>query len=90
MRATAEPFLGELREPTFDEVEPRAVRRREVQREAQVTEQPAVELGGLVRRGVVNDDVHVELGGHAAVDEIQEPSELDRAVLRGEIRDHVA
>ena len=86
MGAAAEPLLDELGKPAFHEVEPSAVGRRE----ARVTHSPAMNLGGLVRRGVVHDDVDVEVVGHAAVEEVQEPTELDRAVRRGEICDHVA
>jgi hypothetical protein len=53
-----------------------------------VAKQPAVDLGGLVGRDVVDDEMDVELLRHAAVDEVQEPAELDSAVaLDGVIGD---
>jgi hypothetical protein len=50
VHSPAQPLLGELGEPPLDEVEPRAVRRREVQREAGTTEQPAVISGCCASR----------------------------------------
>jgi hypothetical protein len=42
-----------------------------VEIEAGVAEQPPVDLGGLVRRGVVNDEMDIEIGGDRSVDEVQ-------------------
>jgi hypothetical protein len=43
-------------------------------------QQPPLDRRGLVGGGVVDDDVHVQLGGHRAVDRGQEPAELSRPV----------
>ena len=89
MGAAPEPLVGELGEPALDEVDPRAVGRREVQVKPGVAHEPAVDLGGLVRRDVVDDEVDVEIVGHAAVDEVQEAAELDGPVALGHVGDHV-
>jgi hypothetical protein len=64
--------------------------RGEGQLEAGMAHQPAVNRGGLVGGGVVDDDMHVGVVGDVAVDEVQELAELDGTMLRGEIGDHVA
>ena len=51
------------------------------------TYQPAVDLWGLVGRDVVDDQVHIEVFGHAAVDEVQELLELDGSVALGHVHD---
>src|SRR5207342_868021 len=88
--AAPQPFGGELAEPALDQVEPRAVGGGEMQAEAGVADEPAVHSGGLVGRGVVHYDVHVQVLGDGAVDEVQEADELGRPVPVGEIGDHVA
>src|SRR3989304_2997571 len=90
MRPAPQPFSSELCEPTLDEVEPTRIGRREVQREARVTYEPALDRRRLVGRGVIDDDVHVELGWYRLVDEVQESTELLGAVARRGVGDHVA
>ena len=67
--AAPEPLGGELSEPAFDEIQLGAGGGREVQYEAWVGYQPALNRRGLVGRGVVEHDVHRKLAGHAGVDE---------------------
>ena len=43
---------------------------------AGMANEPAVDGGGLVGRRVIDDDVDVEIIGHLAVDQVQEPLEL--------------
>src|SRR5439155_11495686 len=62
-------LLGrEFGEPALDEVEPGAALRDEVEQEARVAEQPASNRGRLVRRVVVEDQMHLELGGHGLLE----------------------
>ena len=44
--------------------------------------EPTADQFGLVARRVVHDDVHVEIGGHAALDFVEELAELLGAVAR--------
>jgi len=77
--ASSQPPVSELGKPTLDQVEPRARSRGEVQVETGMSQQPAMDGGGLVRRRVVKHDMHVELCGHGFVDCDQKP--LDSMVL---------
>jgi hypothetical protein len=54
---------GQLTEPSLDEVDPVAGGRGEVQHEPGVLGEPTLDLWGLVRRAVVQHQVHVEVGG---------------------------
>ena len=44
--------------------------------------EPVADQPGLVRAVVVHDDMHVEIGGHIALDLVEKPAELLRAVAR--------
>ena len=68
--AARQPFRGQIREPTLDEVHPGAVGRSEVERESRMALEPALDLGGAVSRSQVGDHVAqgdvergVEIGG---------------------------
>ena len=58
-----------------------------VKREAQ---QPSLDRFGLLSGVVVDDDVHVQVGGDAVVDQIQEPPKLLGAMPWRHVGDHVA
>jgi hypothetical protein len=49
---------------------------------ARMRQQPSLDPGGLVGRGVVTDDVQLRLGWHRAIHLRQEPLELHGAVAR--------
>ena len=87
--AAPELLGGQLAEPALDEVQPGGGR-GEVQDEPGVREQPALDRRGLVRRGVVEHQVHVEVGRDLAVDGLQELLELDRAVAGVQRADDLA
>ena len=55
--APLEALLGERREPTLDQIQPRAARRREVQLETKVLPKPVFHGGGLMSAVVVDNDV---------------------------------
>ena len=65
VRRGAEELGGQLGEPALDEVDPRAAGRGEVQDEPGVLREPALDGRGLVAGGVVEHEVHVEVGGHS-------------------------
>ena len=62
VRAAPEQLGGELGEPALDEVQPRRAGGREVQEEARVCGQPALDRRRLVGDAVVEHEVDVELG----------------------------
>lgn len=90
MRAAAEPLGGELGEPALDEIEPTRIGRREVQGEARMAYQPALDRGRLVGRGIVDDQVYAEVCGHRLVDDAEEPVELLGALVCDEVGDDLA
>src|SRR6266851_10007960 len=61
-------FGGQGGEPPLDQVHPRPVGGGEVEVESLVTQQPAMDSGGLVGRQVVEDHMQVEVVGDVAVD----------------------
>ena len=59
-----------------------------MQVETPVTQQPAMDGGGLVRRRVVEHQVHAELCGHSFVQLRPETSELDSPMQAMSLVDH--
>lgn len=59
--AVLDVLPGDLREKTLDEVHPRGASRRQVKLEAGLLGQPGLFLVVLVRRGVVEHDVHLDV-----------------------------
>ena len=90
VRAAPEPLAGELCKPALHEVHPGAVGRREMEGEAGMALEPALDGGRAVRGDVVEHDMHRQLTGNAAVDEGEEPLELPSPVPGGHLRDHVS
>src|SRR5437879_10751393 len=88
--ASFDPLRGEFGEPALDEVEPGAVGRGEVKREARVAYKPALDRRCLVGRGVVEHDVHVEVCWYGGVDQVEETAELLGAMPRRHLGDRVA
>jgi hypothetical protein len=58
VRAGAQQLVGQFGEPALDEVQPPRAGRREMQDEAGVRRQPALDRRRLVRRGVLEHEVH--------------------------------
>ena len=71
---------GELREDPLDGVHPRGRGRGDVEGPVGTALQPRVDFGRLVRRDVVEDDVHRGFGRDPRGDMIEEGEELLRAV----------
>ena len=88
--AAPQPFRGQFREPTLDQVHPGAVGRSEVEREAGMALEPALDLGAAVGRHVVQDDMHREFVGRLFVDQVEAAPELAGPVSWSQISDHVA
>jgi hypothetical protein len=86
--AAAQLLVGQLREPSLDEVDPRAAGGGEVQVKAGVGDQPSLDLAGFVGRAVVEHDVDIEVAGDLAVDRLQELVKLERPVAVVQLADH--
>src|SRR4029453_11413959 len=67
MDAAADLLLRQRSEPALDQVDPRAPRRREVDMEARMPRQPAVDQRCLGRAGVARNEVTVGLLGAGAL-----------------------
>src|SRR4029453_12726165 len=80
VNATAELLLGEQREPTLYEIDPRRALRREVQMIPGPLREPPLDQWGLVGGVVVDDQMDVQLLGDRRIDRVQELPELDRPV----------
>ena len=78
MGAATELFVRQLGEPALDEVQPRPVRRREVDVKARALREPVSDQRGLMRPVVVHDQMDVEVPRHGGVDRVEELPELDR------------
>jgi hypothetical protein len=77
VRPALDLFVGQHREPALDQVEPGAAGRREMEMEPGPSGQPAVNHRRLVGAVGVENQVHLEVGGHGRVNRGQERSELD-------------
>ena len=80
MSAAAKLFVRQLREEAFDLVYPRGAFWSEVEVEARVTEQPALDQRRFVRPVVVENEVYFQVLGDAAVDRIEELPKLDASM----------
>ena len=78
--AASDRFVGQLAEPAFDEVEPGARGRDEVEVETRVLLQPGVDVVVFVGAVVVDDQVQLAVAGELAVEVAQELEELLVAV----------
>jgi hypothetical protein len=78
--APADPLFGDPRKPALDEVEPGAVRWREVRVEAGSLGEPGLDEGRLVRAVVIHDQVDVQVAWHRLIQGVQKLPELHRAV----------
>ena len=86
----AQLLFGEQREPALDQVEPGAAGRGEVQMEARMAQQPALDGRGLVGAVIIEDQVQLQFTRHRGVDGFKEAAKLDRAVTAMELADHGA
>lgn len=74
--AAANLLLGQVREPDFDEIQPGGAGRNEVEMEPRMPLQPPLNRGMLVRRVVVDDGMHLDIGRRIRVEDVEERPEL--------------
>src|SRR5919202_7078386 len=79
-RPALEPTPAQYGEPALDQVQPRRARRREVEVEPRMLQQPLVDQRGLVR--LVEHEMHLQIACDAALDLLQEGAELGAAMAR--------
>ncbi len=88
--ATPDALSCDLREEALDEIKPRGGGRREVQLEARMLGEPGLHLVRLVRRGVVEHNVHVEVLANDPIDPPHECDELAGAMAWLAVADNEA
>jgi hypothetical protein len=88
--AAADALGGDLAEPAFDQVQPRARGRDEVHVEAWMFREPLADAGMLVPAVVVDDQVQVQLRRRPGVDELEELEPFLMTVPRLAVADDAA
>src|SRR5712691_3115551 len=88
--AAADRFVGEFAKPAFDEVEPGARGRGEVEVEARMLGEPGLDVVVFVGAVVVDDQVQLALAGELAVEVAEELEELLVSVARQALADDAA
>jgi hypothetical protein len=78
--ATAKLLLGEQREEAFDLADPGGRGRREVNVPMRAFGEPVADELGLVRAGIVHDDMDGEFGRNIVFDGVEELTELAGAM----------
>jgi hypothetical protein len=68
--ATSDALLGQITKPTFDQVQPRAGSRGEVQMEARMTFQPGFHARVFVGAAVVDDQMQFRFSGCLGVNSL--------------------
>ena len=74
--AAAQAFLGDVAEPSFDQVQPRTAGRDEVNVEARMALEPTPDLGMFMGRIIVHDQMQVQSRGRLRRRSLQEPDPL--------------
>ena len=87
MNTSTQLFVGELGEPALHEVQPRPIRRREVDVKARALREPMSNHRGLMRPVVVHDQMGVEVPRHGSIDRVKELPELGRTMPLMKLRD---
>ena len=87
--AAPDLFFGQLSEPALDPIEPGSRGASEVQVEARTFGKPAADALGFMRTVVVQDEVHVEFGGHVAFDGIEKSAKLAGTMTTMKLAQHV-
>src|SRR5712692_472707 len=85
--AAAHLFVRQLGEPPLHETQPRAIRGGEVDVKPWTLGEPVPNERRFVGAVVVHDDVHVEVTRDLRLDQVEELTELDRAMTLMKLRD---
>src|SRR5262249_41670127 len=90
MGSAAELFVGQIGEETLDLIDPGGALGREMQVEARMSEQPALDERCLVSSVVVEDEMGFQFLGDVLVDRLEKLPKLDAAVASVMLRDDLA
>ncbi len=89
-RAAADRLIGDQCKPAFDLVQPRAIRRREMQMKPLALGEPCAHPGVLVSSIVVADQMYIEVLWNVRLDVPQEAQKLLMPMLRLALRERAA
>src|SRR5271166_3435746 len=89
-RAATDRLIGDQCKPAFDLVQPRAIRRREVQMKPWALGKPCAHPGVLVSSIVVADQMYIEVLWNVRLDVPQKAQKLLMPMLRLTLREHTA
>jgi hypothetical protein len=88
-KTTLEAPLGQEGEPAFGCIELRGRSRSEMENETRVAREPFQDLGMLVGRVVVDNDMDCQSCGCSGVDDVEEADELLMAMTLHALADHL-
>ncbi len=88
--APAKTLLAEFTKPAFNQIRPRAGRRRKVQMKSRMPLEPGYHPGMFMRPIIIHDQVEIEFERGLGVDFLKEADELLMPMARHAISDHPA
>jgi len=88
--AATDTFVGNLAEPTFDQVQPGTRSRDKVEMESRMPPQPGFHTWMFVGAIIVYDEVQVEFGRGSAVDFLEETDKFLVPMARHTVADYLA
>jgi hypothetical protein len=86
--ATAQLFFSEQPKQALDQVKPGGTGGSEVQNEAQMAQQPALDYGSLIGAVVVENQMQLESGCHGRINGLQEVAKLGCTMAPMKLADH--
>lgn len=88
--ATPETFIGDLTEPTLNQIQPGTGRRSEVQMESRMPLEPGFHPRMFVRAVIIHDQMEVESRRSFGIDFLEETDELLVSMAGHTVADHLA
>jgi len=88
--ASAKALLAEFAEPAFNQIQPGAGCRSEVQLKTRMPIKPGFYVGMFVRAIIIHDQMEIEFGRSFAVDSLKESQELLVPMAGHAVADHLA
>jgi len=88
--ASTKALLAEFAKPAFNQIQPGAGRRSEVQMKTRMPIQPGFHAGMFVRAIIIHDQMEIEFGRSFIVDFLQESQELLVPMAGHAVPDHLA
>jgi len=88
--ASANPLVGNLSKPTFDQIQPGTRCRDEVDVESGMSSHPGFDPRVFVGCVIVHDKMQIEMGRRLGVDLVEETNEFLVSMTRHAVADHFA